>query len=744
MLLVFVLVFASSSEVLGQTADLQEQAVENASGGGISVGESLSTGTVSFRAPLLFPSRRGGPLIDLRPRYSTSARIKEWGLGWDLPLCVERTSRGRSDRKPLSATADALASPWGELARASDGGWYARNLDPPVRVVEQEPGYLMALLPSGDVHHFGKVAVEKSRDVVTRWCLFEASAADGRTNTFDWAAPPLPDRWKSLAMSPRLYLSSASYGGVMVDGTYRASLAYEVVPDEQAVLSYSVTGPAWIDRRVAAVTVTRGATRLVQHTFRWKAGRGFRLERIESRLGSDDIADRSFDFEYEEDTPSLAVPSQLASVMSRSEIRQPFRPGAPFAQIFDFDADGVSDLEFRSSSLAPGSDPSAVVRLLAKDGFQPTHVQPAPTGDPTCWFAALQRVRPVVRPIWSPADGNLDIVYLTQDLTSRDLLTLCDAQGRRVATQLQPTLKKGVLPGAIWPNYIGLGDAHTPLFFDADGDGRVDLVDVDPGHLVTTYRNLSELRGPKLDQRFFFFEQPAAVGLEVAVSGRLTAGDANADGLTDLMAFKEGSGRVELNDGGSFLESRSTSSRSARALSISVKLPDDVAPDTCSTTLHDADVDGWAEPWLVCNLKDTNLRRLYRGVDRHVDFSDAQARAHRYTAALVPGVQGEWIHLGSNFDGTGGFAAVFFNGSSVLTSVLSAPSVGRITRFTDRERGESIQLTYGLPPSGNNIGIGAPVIREVVRAAAGGPRDTMRYEYAGPQYAVKRRAFLGF
>lgn len=756
--LTLVLVAAAFTPATATPNITSTDVIPNAVSGGIDVQDDLATGTVSFVAPLVFPAARGSAIVDLRPHYSAQVARTEWGQGWDVPLCIVRTSSGRSDLRALGTTSDTLRSPWGELVRGKDGRWYPRNLTPPVSVAVQDANTLMAYLPSGEVHVLGQNAVERTDGIVTRWCPTEVRAPDGRTTVLDWSSEVTPSRWENIALARRLYLRSVRYGGVFLDGAYRVDIQYDTVPDAQVISTYAPSvGGAWIDRRVSSVVVTTGTTRLVKHTFRWNADRAFVLEHIDTTRGGAADVDRTLSFAYEDEDPHPQVAvSKLAPVLGWSELRQPFRLDLPFVQVFDFDSDGVSDVELRSPVLAPGTDASTVIRLMASDGFKPTTVVQDPGADPSCWFAALQAVRPVFRPIWSPLDGNPDVVYLTSDKTTSPgpMLVLCDAAGHRLSGQTVPTLPTYPLPGAVWPN-VGT----TPFLIDVDGDGRNDIVDVGAKQQITTYRNDSTLVGPQHDKRSFYFDKPIKPHLASGLGDVVTAVDYNADGLMELASFSPlepssplGSwkivGEVSLNDGTTFIDPRVVpkivGTGRMRKLGVEVSLPPDVDGKTCVTTMYDADADGWAEPWLVCQLKNSDVKRLYRGVQRHMHFDDDLSRSHLYTAEAVPGVEGGWMQLGADFERKGGFQVVFAHDGQLQTALLASPSVGLVVETTDSSTGNSSRIEYALPPAGNNLGAGQPVVRTLARYRGSEHLEDTVYTYAGPQYAPTRRQFLGF
>jgi hypothetical protein len=112
----------------------------------------VTRGGFSLRAPTDAPEERGAPLWDLAPSYAPGTALRPFGLGWSLPLSIQRF-RLVGD---IDYEQDAFTGPWGQLLAGDDGWWYVLGLAPPIRLQREGTGAWTAVGPEGNRYTFAQ------------------------------------------------------------------------------------------------------------------------------------------------------------------------------------------------------------------------------------------------------------------------------------------------------------------------------------------------------------------------------------------------------------------------------------------------------------------------------------------------------------------------------------------------------------------------------------------------------------
>ncbi|MDX2088288.1 MAG: SpvB/TcaC N-terminal domain-containing protein [Kofleriaceae bacterium] len=675
---------------------------------------SASTGTSAYSVPLRVPPGVVGFEPSLALRYSSGAGNGELGLGWSLglPLVQRGTDEGlprydADDRIVLRGMGGGAE----DLVQLADGSWRFRIEGAFVRGRQRDDGSWEFRSRSGIRFRFGTTDESLARDPadpsrVFAWQLTEQLDTHGHVIRYEWE--------RNAAGEPEL--ARIVYNDFSPEVRNVVSFEREARPD--VLTSYVATFPIRTERRIARIVVTHGG-RLVR---RYELGFSMMLglSRLTSvrMVGNDgETALPTLSLTYVDFAPERAE----VVVMEDAPARALGCAGGACeaAELDDVDGDALPDLLITDPAL-DGGRYSWVPNL---DG-QRWGSRRTLTSSPSVWLSAAG-----VQLADMDGDGAADVVARVSGASD----------GLRY------------YPASIDPTHAGEGFASAPVvvrpamsfsledadvrLVDLDHDRRSDVLRIDPttGEAFVAF-NLGEGQFAALESVGRF--EPSEV-LSFSRS-RLQLADMNGDGLTDLVALRDGSLRYWPSRGfGRFdaVVEVSSAPRLSEGETAGVQVRDLNGDGTAdlvhvgvsrvrywlslagSALLPEQSIDGTPE------LRPTTVVRV----------ADMNGNGTADVVWIDPASSTPWRYLDVLADGTPGLLEAVENGLG-RTTRIGYTSLG-VMRGWAREQG--IEWEHRSP-------IGQTVVHTVETETGLDPVVRFELWYASPHYDGAEREFRGF
>jgi hypothetical protein len=217
----------------------------------LSVGPGdLVRGSYSLALPVQLPGERGPAGYDFTPSYSIDAGLTEWGMGWQVPLAVQRSPlKGEVDY-----SSDEFTSPFGRLIRGTDGDYYVQGMKSRHRFFRSKTlDTFEAVAPDGTTYSFQKIL--RGQGGVFAWYLSEVNSLLGERTRFFYEPNP----------SGKLFLTRVDYG--FAGNDYSVRLDYEAIPT--AFRDYSSGVLLELERRVSRISMMTRNAETGQFEVRW-------------------------------------------------------------------------------------------------------------------------------------------------------------------------------------------------------------------------------------------------------------------------------------------------------------------------------------------------------------------------------------------------------------------------------------------------------------------------------------------
>jgi RHS repeat-associated protein len=675
---------------------------------------SASTGTSAYSVPLRVPPGVVGFEPSLALRYSSGAGNGELGLGWSLglPLVQRGTDEGlprydADDRIVLRGMGGGAE----DLVQLADGSWRFRIEGAFVRGRQRDDGSWEFRSRSGIRFRFGTTAESLVRDPadpsrVFGWQLTEQLDTHGHVIRYEWE--------RNAAGEPEL--ARIVYNDFSPEVRNVVSFEREARPD--VLTSYVSTFPVRTERRIARIVVTHGG-RLVR---RYELGFSMMLglSRLTSvrMVGNDgETALPTLSLSYVDFAPERAEVITMQDAPARA---LGCAGGAcEAAELDDVDGDALPDLLITDPAL-DGGRYSWVPNL---DG-QRWGSRRTLTSSPSVWLSAAG-----VQLADMDGDGAADVVARVSGASD----------GLRF------------YPAAIDPTHTGEGFASAPVvvrpamsfsledadvrLVDLDHDRRSDVLRIDPttGEAFVAF-NLGEGRFTALESVGRF--EPREV-LSFSRS-RLQLADMNGDGLTDLVALRDGSLRYWPSRGFGRFD----------ALVDIAGAPSLSESEVAAVQVRDLNGDGVADLvhvgvsrvryWLSLAGSVLMPAESIGGTPEQrpttvVRVADMNGNGTADVVWIDPASSTPWRYLDVLADGTPGLLQAVENGLG-RTTRIGYTSLGAMRGWA---RAEGIEWTHRSP-------IGQTVVHSVETETGLDPVVRFELWYASPHYDGAEREFRGF
>ncbi|MCU0671388.1 MAG: FG-GAP-like repeat-containing protein [Myxococcota bacterium] len=677
--------------------------------------EELARGAYSLALPLDLPSDRAPLLAGVTPSYSPDHGLSEWGMGFRNDLAIRRTALvGEVDY-----ASDEHASPWGRLARGSDGAYYVSGLHSRVRITRSGAGTTTtwtAIDADGTRFEFSTRVV--TAHGVYAWYLTRVTDTLGAQTNLTYV-------WQGGANASQPYLSSVTWGPAGATDTYRARVDY--VNLTTPFPRYEGRHRFVLDRRVDRVHVEArvaggGYGLRHRHVLTHRLGTTTRvpyLERVQKEYASgqtDPATEYTYDFGDQtlldsrfREIPALSA--HLRTEVQGGNLIQPDRSAA-----LDQDEDGRIDLERAADQtllMANGSSWSS--RALS----------PNPTANAFCRFPTNVANPPRMLVPLHPRLEEHQVLAMNAS-ASATTAYVCDREGVQLASQ-----SLGGANGGNWR----LG-ANTRLV-DVDRDQRPDLVRL-VGSTLQILRNESTEALPR------FASTPTAQNLRLnnlAFSASTSwFRDVNGDGVVDLVVrLSSGSLATWLGVGGGVFETNGAGTQffdfNGNAVSLAPPPPPAPPPAIYFVDLnHDGLVD-------VLEATSSSIRV----------FTNRNAGTFRQVQVPGLGLRPAGANVSSpvplDLRGEGGTEIVLTSGSGQLVVAhgleLDRPSTGLLAEVHDG-RGSRVAFEYAWMAPEPGIASRQTVLAATTHRSYGVDDLRITYTYESPVAHSVGRFLVGF
>lgn len=533
----------------------------------------LVRGGASLGLPVVLPTERGKPLVEIAPRYSTDAGLGPWGMGWQNNLTITRF-RHLGD---LNYRDDSFTSPWGELAQGNDGFWYPAGLQRFARLSVGASGW-SAQLADGTVWTFAKTVAGEAGGYA--WFVTDVRSPLGEVTAFSYTANA--SGWP--------YLATMTYGGRGGRQQYEVAFHYADAP---ALTNYRAGRALTHDKRIDTIEARVWHVQDRAYKTRWtyklahtqdNRGMAYYLASMQ-RIFADGTAEAKVSYEYAMAMERIAqaevqIVPELHDYMTSNDPNMRVMK-ADTLSFIDIDQDGIMDFATPYGGLlmhhtAAGWKPEPFVATVSQDQT-----------DFSClpWLVPRRLVR------LDPHDA-LPSVLITRALGwDMNEIVVCDYFGKLLAKKRfdatanwrpGPTTKLADLNRDHKPDFIDwrpagytvaenvshdgeydfvqhprqpLEPQFDPLAIwvqDMNGDGLVDLVAKHNSGLFVWW-GLGNFRFLNPAQKFPVYTQWAEAWPPVYLKHyEVSFVDANNDGLMDLLLTRHGSAWLHINNGKAF------------------------------------------------------------------------------------------------------------------------------------------------------------------------------------------------
>ncbi|WP_152622431.1 polymorphic toxin-type HINT domain-containing protein [Archangium violaceum] len=653
----------------------------------------VSRGAFSLPSPFSVPEDRGMLLASVMPTYSPDSGASEWGVGWSNSLSLERW-RAKGDPDYLT---DDLSSPWGRLAKGTDGAWYPQGLSTLARVVV-DGSTATAYLPDGSTWTFGGTARVNTPRGTYAWYLTDVVTALGRRTRLEWA----PNA------SGRLFLQRVRYGGTGTDFQYRLELQYQ--PVAIPFVDYRSGVGLSLDRRVASLTVFSRDQNTGADAERWSYtlthegdgfGPAFFLTQVSQRFASGETPPPTR-YTYHSARQKLLQPEWFTNPRLDAVLQyfgeDAFQPQK--ATFLDVDADGLLDFEHAYDG--------TLVRQ-STTGFTLEPLDPASSSTfYGCRSPASHNNLPRHLAQMFPDQRSFQVVWLEfNPVSSSTDLAVCERSGQ--------LLHGSQLPG-IWEL-----DANTRLV-DLDRDHRPELLRVEAGGFevlpnTTTGTTISfgAARQGTLASASGGTYQPLASWVQ----------DMNGDSMPDIVVRHSGGLAVWWGLGQLSFEPI------AQEYSL-INLSDNyVSPEGYAFHFMDANRDGLTDVLLVAQAD----VRLF--VSSGLYFKEVDVPSLYYLGyGSTPPVVGD-------FRGSGNTEVAYAYYGLGYGVALEAPETG-LMATADDGRGTLVRFTYARGPAGLDVRQRPAVLSFLTVESSGYDSVQYGYTYATPTHHSVGRFLVGY
>ena len=675
---------------------------------------SASTGTSAYSVPLRVPPGVVGFEPSLALRYSSGAGNGELGLGWSLGLPL--VQRGIDEGLPRYDADDrivlrGMGGGAEDLVQLADGSWRFRIEGAFVRGRRRDDGSWEFRSRSGIRFRFGTTDESLVRDLadpsrVFGWQLTEQLDTHGHVIRYEWE--------RNAGGEPEL--ARIVYNDFSPEVRNVVSFEREARPD--VLTSYVATFPVRTERPIARIVVTHGG-RLVR---RYELGFSMMLglSRLTSvrMVGNDgETALPTLSLSYVDFAPERAE----VVVMQDAPARALGCAGGAceVAELDDVDGDALPDLLITDPAL-DGGRYSWVPNL---DG-QRWGSRRTLTSSPSVWLSAAG-----VQLADMDGDGAADVVARVSGASDglRYYPAAIDGTHADEGFASAPVVVRPAMS-------FSLEDADVRLV-DLDHDRRSDVLRIDPttGEAFVAF-NLGEGQFTAMESVGRF--EPGEV-LSFSRS-RLQLADMNGDGLTDLVALRDGSLRYWPSRGfGRFdaVVEVSGAPRLSEGETAGVQVRDLNGDGTAdlvhvgvtrvrywlslagSALLPEQNIDGTPE------LRPTTVVRV----------ADMNGNGTADVVWIDPASSTPWRYLDVLADGTPGLLQSVENGLGRVTRI-GYTSLGAMRGWA---RAEGIEWEHRSP-------IGQTVVHTVETETGLDPVVRFSLWYASPHYDGAEREFRGF
>ena len=646
----------------------------------------LSRGTISLPLPLVFPTERGAPLVDLVPRYSPESPLTEWGQGIQVDLEIRRFREiGLVDYGPQ----DQFSSPWGELVEGTDGVYYPRGLRKRVKA-RRVGGTWEVTDGAGKRFTFGETVNVAGGEYA--WLMTSVEDIHGARTELDYIQNA----------SGRRFLTEVRYGNPNEVDAVRVRYVYDTLANPK--IDYRSGTPLLLDRSVMQVRVENRNLNTGAYELRWKTslqyidhpdGAGFYLETVERTFASGEVEPSStlyWDFGID-DRRQAAFASQ-GDLVSRLG---PLGTSAILpanATVTDVNLDGRPDFEWKG-------DHRMFVRTDA--GWDEQPLPPESSADPRCrpQLGAFNRPRVLTRFLDGTKTPQAVSVAFQPSTGSTELLA-CERTG--------VVLGQVLLPGD-WRL------SSTTRLTDLDRDRRPDLIRVFPGRYEIR-KNTSGSTSPQLGALLQGALSP------VVAPDTAWLHDMNGDTVPDLVV-RAGTSFLTVwygIDGRSFV---------THGVSLPMRDMNGFPVDPSShLTFADINRDGLTDVWATAS---SSILMTNRG-DRLVAV-DVPALAGLATSGMTP--------IAVDVEGSAEVQIISVGASDVQAASLTTPSTGQLRTIYDG-KGAYVGFSYARGPAVVEGEARPLVVTGAFHSVIGGDAIRYTFEYSKPVRSNNARRFLGF
>jgi RHS repeat-associated protein len=649
----------------------------------------VQRGSFLLPGPFEAPQERGTLGASVFPSYAPEAGISEWGLGWQVPLRLQRF-RFRGD---IDYQTDDLLSPWGRLRQGTDGWWYTSGLGTAMRA-RQENGGFLALEPDG-----------------TRYLFAASDAIPGAGGTFAWmlseVITPTGERTRlqyEVNESGRRYLKRVFYGG-------RGDTAqYEIEHEYEALLrpfdDYRPGRLLRLDRRVKAVQVRARPATGGPFQLRWRYdlsyeaaghGPGFFL-RSATRTFASGVAEPPVTYTYEQSEEVLSQLQRRHLPEFDGFLRRTRSGGLhpDQAVLYDVDRDGRLDIEQTA--------PHTLFRHTDAGWVEEPLGPPAGERNVACRTShPLFPPRDLAHMVPEMAEPN-SLAFL-QHGPAQTQIDICDFRGL--------TLHRSMVRTGWLLSFPGVRIA------DANNDLRPDVIHLSHGS-VAILENRSTPTALSIVERPVQYVQPA-----IATTGAWIQ-DINGDGLGDLVGISNtslvvwyGLGNFAFTPQATFLDFMSP--------------PHGIRSDLpqFEFTFTDLNKDG---------LADALLRSRH---DVLVFLNEGHQFTQRQTAAVDVRVEGDRYSVVADLSGSGNVEVISVGGGRAHAVELTRAGTGLLSSVDDG-KGTVIRFDYERAAPAPGIGHRPALLAQMTVSSSGYDTVVYDYDYEQPVVHSQGRSLVGF
>jgi YD repeat-containing protein len=676
--------------------------------------DSLQRGTLSLPLPLKFPEDRGRLLFPFAPKYSASAGLSEWGLGFGSSL---RIFRYRTVGH-LSFKDDQWMSPWGELKQGRDGAFYPAGFQSSVRLqYEESSERWVAILANGDRLIFGgRAGVMRSSRGVFAWSIVQATSLKGEQTQFSYR-----DREH---VSDPLLLSKVRYGGRQERFQYEVNLGYQALSkpyldwrggersslnERVDSIAFSVrVGESWVERYRYQVGVTQAPF-----------GPGFFLTSLQ-RLFASGKSEPSIRFSYGEVQKLLMAAqwqvqphaTELVRKYPNAFVPERISP-APSGEL-----DGRSQIELADSfatirsihgklELTPGSRTTGAHETCQPD---PGNPRPRPR--------LLNQVRGLHEPIEV-------LGFETQDSSS--------SSGPPVETILRVCTRQGVERQKLM--IAGNWKPGTKVrLADLTRDGKPELLRILPAGSAGASGSqvrVEVLLNESTHERVAFSSQAASINLGGTYPNSqpvFLVEDVNGDSLVDLAAV--------WNSGISVWYGKGQLEFEFESVSIPFRVDGIPLQGLTQKRISLTDLNGDGLPDALVQNKNGTVVLMNEGTF----FSSVQIPAL---------IENRWAAFSRPFSfdllDSGNTQLVAYDSEADAIKVLELTAPGsNLLESMDDGRGNRLKVEYARAEAEAGLGSRWAVVAQAETQIIGEGNNRSRYQYAQPVSHGSGRQFLGF